>query len=599
MGLFDRFRRSPKTAPAPDSAATPATPATEPKVPCGARIASFNLADAVGTLTLAEGATLRFGRSACRGFEPVIGAEVTVRATVPHPLGGWRALEIVLDAESSTYDELLASRDAELGVERSGDPVGQAAATCEVLAWIVVLLDEAPPTGPVAFRRWASRLGLESKGIRVHTDGGIRLGAGGHDAITYIGSGPFPRERLAELGAPEDLDPGKGFIGLSLGVAGNVPVMRMIGDARDPWGPQGTLRDLSRVALALLEHGRGIILPQSGTVSSAERFRARMADLDDPEARPFGAWIGWGLNPRKRTYATFGMCLHGLPDVEIECDPDDGWERDRALEAVLLTCHRMVRSNQELPAGEGVEVPVGVGVGTHAVEAVDGDSERYRVVEPESGRYRITLVRDGEREGVRALWRTTPAPGVAFSTYRELFLGEISRHLSASYESMLGPVEEQGIPKFEVDVLAAEGGDGSFVVTNGVGRVPQPGGIREHGSAHVELIAAVRQGHPLIGSVLATVAEHVHRHHGGESTFKPGDTVGFPVSEIGAAGFVLGDAGQVTIVSGGPPVHLMELIPLSASEYQRCRTTGSGSLLAELGDMTSQARADRWRILLN
>ncbi|MGA9524092.1 MAG: hypothetical protein WBV82_21705 [Myxococcaceae bacterium] len=559
----------------------------------------------MGTLTLEDGATLRFGRSACRGFEPVVGAEVTVRALGAHPLGGWRALEIVLDAESSTYDDLLAARDAALGRKPSSDPVGEAAATCLGLGWIVVLLNEPPPTGPDAFRKWAGRIGLDSRGIRVSTDGQIRLGAGRHDALTYVGAGPFPRERLAELGAPEDFDPGQGFIGLSLGLSGQVPLMRLVGNPQVPWGPQGGLRDLSRIALALLEHGRAVILPQAGTVVPADRFRRRVGDVEDLDARPFGAWMGWALDPERRNYATFGMCLHGLPDVELEVDPDDRWQLDRALEALLVTCQRMVRSNQPLSAGDIVEVPVGAAVGAYALEPINGDAERYRVGTLESGAgssatsARISLQREGNPGGTRALWQTNAAPTVAFNTYRELFLGRISQHLSASWETKLTPEAEEGAPVIEVDVLDAGGGAGFYLVTNGVGRVPQPGGTRENGTAHVELIAAMSTHHPLIAPVLATVAQHVHRHDGGVNTFKAGDTVGFAVEEIGAAGFVLGDAGRVALAEGGPPVHLLELIPLNATEYDRLRKLGSGPWLAENGEMDPRTRAERWRLLLH
>lgn len=58
-----------------------------PAVPCSARIASFDPLDAVGTLRLADGGTLRFGRSACIQFEPVVdmgeGAPITLLELIP------------------------------------------------------------------------------------------------------------------------------------------------------------------------------------------------------------------------------------------------------------------------------------------------------------------------------------------------------------------------------------------------------------------------------------------------------------------------------------------------------------------------------------
>ena len=94
-----------------------------PEPPCPARIGSFDLQDEVGTLTLEDGTSLRFDRSACRGFEPVAGAEVVVRSIGPHFRGGWRALEVELDPRSETYDDLLAQRDAALGIKAASDQV--------------------------------------------------------------------------------------------------------------------------------------------------------------------------------------------------------------------------------------------------------------------------------------------------------------------------------------------------------------------------------------------------------------------------------------------------------------------------------------------
>src|SRR5262245_53968363 len=90
MGFFDKFFRNKKPSERPDAApergSSPAGDQAEhgPELPCGARIAEFNTLDEVGTLSLSNGASLRFGRSACQGFEPVVGSDVVVRAIAPH-----------------------------------------------------------------------------------------------------------------------------------------------------------------------------------------------------------------------------------------------------------------------------------------------------------------------------------------------------------------------------------------------------------------------------------------------------------------------------------------------------------------------------------
>jgi hypothetical protein len=356
------------------------------------------------------------------------------------------------------------------------------------------------------------------------------------------------------------------------------------------------------------------VLPQAWSLASAERARQLLVEPDNPDCRPFLGWLSWSVDPELRLYLSRGMVLHGLPDVAAPLDPEDRWSLARAREAVLFACQQMVWSNEPFAAGTVLEVPVGSRIGPHAMEHVEGDVERYRTVAVEPGpssleveiRTGITLnpssvklELDGDPDGVRARWRKA-APGtgphVAFNTYRELFLLAVGERLSVSYETQLTPEPEPGGPPFEVDVLAADDGSGFFLVTNGLGRVPQPGGESESGTAHIEIVAAMTEHHPLIASMLATVGGQVHLHEGGGDTYKAGDTVGMEVPEIDAAGFVLRDAGHVDIARGGPLVHLVELVPLSAAEYGRVRSYGSGPWLTELEDMSPQARSARWRL---
>src|SRR5262249_26316726 len=149
-----------------------------------------------------------------------------------------------------------------------------------------ILLNEPPPRGTAAFAQWARKLGLEAAGIRVQAEGTFRLGIGKHDALAYIGDGPFPAARLAELGDPPNLDAGRGFIGLSLGLPGHVPLFRVTGKSFDPWSERGPMRDLSKIAFELSKHGPAVILPQAGTVIGSARFRALLGNLQNLKARP-------------------------------------------------------------------------------------------------------------------------------------------------------------------------------------------------------------------------------------------------------------------------------------------------------------------------
>src|SRR5262245_28234769 len=132
MGFFDRFRRAKQTsAPAPTAGVAP------PDVPTKATIATFVIADDVGTLELAGGGRLRFGRSACKGFVPVVGAAVIVDE-VASDARGWKARSVSLDSTDTRYDELLSARDAELGLPSRRRPAAEAAVAASKLGVITV-----------------------------------------------------------------------------------------------------------------------------------------------------------------------------------------------------------------------------------------------------------------------------------------------------------------------------------------------------------------------------------------------------------------------------------------------------------------------------
>jgi hypothetical protein len=323
---------------------------------------------------------------------------------------------------------------------------------------------------------------------------------------------------------------------------------------------------------------------------SAEHARARFGDVEDPNHRPFTAWTALSVDPAHGTYASYGFGLHGWPDVATTVDPADRWQLERAREAILLACSKVVWSNQPLADDEVLEIPVG----GPRDDAMEVDVERYRVIAAERG---ITLQRLGDPEGTRALWRAQGGPKLEFPTYERLFFAAIADELRAVYETELQATPRSNGPPFAVEVLAAQ--HGYFLVTNGVGRIRQPG-ARGPESAHLEIVAATTRHHPLLAHVLRVVGESVHEHADtADAVFKAGDTVGLEVEEIGAAGFVLRNTGAVELARGGPPVQLLELVPLTAREYDEVRRKGSGPWLAKLGPMDPRARADRWRMRQN
>jgi hypothetical protein len=411
-----------------------------------------------------------------------------------------------------------------------------------------------------------------------------------------MGYQPFPKRNLDLLGVPADFDAGRGFIGLSFGLPGS--------SKDDPWDEHGALRELSRLTLAMLDLCHAVVLPQAGTVLSAETFRRRLGDLDDLGGRPFGAWVATAVDPGQNIYATYGMTLHGLPDVEVPIALGDDWKLDRAREALLFACQQMVFANAPLDPKVTLNVPVGISVGAYPPDIDAGDTEPYQVAQSDGPR-RVTLKPLGDLLGTRALWRKASDPRspnselIGLNTYRELVRNQACAALKASMVSGLSPDGPELPTPFDLDVLRSNEEGGFFMMTNGLGRKRQPGGQPESGTAHVELVAAMENHHTLLAGVLAQIGGQLHAHSGDEDhVYKAGDTIGFPVEELSTKGFVLRDAGRLQIAEGAP-VHLLEVIPLTNDEYHQVRSLGSRAWLEAQGTMSPAKRAARWKLRLN
>lgn len=244
MSFFDRFRK-------PKAAAPP--PAAPPAVPARATIEAFAIVDAVGTLVLEGGERLRFGRSACKGFEPVVGAAVIV-TEVASDARGHKAKSITLEAGDTRYDALLSARDAEHGLPSRTLSADGAAATARMLATITVLLRDDLPLGHQALRDWATARGLPRDGFDVALERDLELVMPGKRVLTYVGRAPFPAD-----GLDAGVELGRAFLGLGVGVPGMEAGIRAIrGPARDPFVP--LLCDLGRLVRVLAPAATGVIL---------------------------------------------------------------------------------------------------------------------------------------------------------------------------------------------------------------------------------------------------------------------------------------------------------------------------------------------------
>lgn len=95
MGLFDVFKKKKAETPVPEAR--------------GGKIESYSVADNVGAVRLSSGELLRFGRSACHGFDPAVGVQVLVQSAA---LGGERVQVMVRDPSDANYEQHVAARNA-------------------------------------------------------------------------------------------------------------------------------------------------------------------------------------------------------------------------------------------------------------------------------------------------------------------------------------------------------------------------------------------------------------------------------------------------------------------------------------------------------
>lgn len=563
---------------------------TSPAVPQDATIAHLVVADGVGTLSLVDGSTLRFGASVCRGFSPAVGLRVRVTAIKPHPLHGFAAGALVLASPATEYDALVRARDVAAGIAGEVDPV-QAAHTSLTLGWIVVLLDEPVPSGPQAFVEWAERLGLPAHGIRAEAPPMARLALGSVAPLVYAGSLPIP-DRLLEsfVSITPAMRAARGFVGLSLGLPGTAPVLRIVtGGVDDPWGPHGRLRDLSRLAERLAMHGPGVILPQGHFGLPRDAFLRRLGDLDDASNRPFLAWVGLSKSPEERRWRSVGMGALELLNATCIADGEGSLADERARAAVLAACHRMVRESRSLEAGTTVDVPIGIPLATSApIDATGVDTEPYRVEDADGELALRPLAPSG---ALAQRWAAQGA-SIAPTTYEALLRAAAADWHRGCFVANLTMPAQPGAPEMFVEVHRIEGG--AVLHTVGAGRTTQPGGDREDGTLHVELVAAVPQDHPLLERLLGVVAQAMHAHPA-DRPYRFGDTITLQVPEIEAEGFLLLYVGSLSL-GAGEPISIAELVPLAAHELDRCRREGSAGLAHELGPFSIATRGPRYQL---
>lgn len=130
-----------------------------------------------------------------------------------------------------------------------------------------------------------------------------------------------------------------------------------------------------------------------------------------------------------------------------------------------------------------------------------------------------------------------------------------------------------------VEVRARHDGRGFMIVTNWFGRIAQRN-VERVDCTHIEIAAWVPAHAFKLVHLVGTLASRAHSLTTG---WKPADMIGAPIDELGIVGFVLADAGAVSM-GGGLSVRLLMLVPLAPHEYERVHGDGADWLSKNVVD---------------
>lgn len=386
----------------------------------------------------------------------------------------------------------------------------------------------------------------------------------GTELSVVRGVRPFPIEEVDRRWVGDRFDAGQGYLTFTGGLEG---------DGQDLWAMNGRARQLSRRVKQLLEAGgRGVVVHSAGqVVFDAAHFIERLGNLEDPHSRPFTAWVDVAPG-EDDMLSSLGMNAFALPDVFIRAvlpmlSPEESYAR--AQEAVMVTCHQMVRFNRVLAENEEVQVPLGVTVGPGPLE--DGNPGLVRSLDAKyAASYRgselhLKFVAPPKR--VQDLWveKTLPYPAyreVILSSVRNKGLKQVARHPFEGHE-----------------VFVFERNDGRFLsLTCGLGqRAP-----------HVELTLNLPVHDAVLAKQLSEMGKALPEQNvGAEKRL----TFASPVGPLNVKTVVFPGGGGSVELGDGPEVSLLFPIPMRDDEVAEY---GDDQVTQWLGDTGANTSDERW-----
>jgi hypothetical protein len=572
MGIFDIFKGK-QAAPA-----APADPrlGPPPSTPQRGVVERFDAADGVGVIRLQDGATVRFGRSACRGdFMPMQGVPLEVVEIKPHPLGGWRATAVASTGETSAVsDGLLDDR-------REALSAGEAIATALQLGFVSVLLDVAIDGSRQSLRTVLEPV-VDAVGGKLHlSDVPPKVTIGNTDLTLIIGTAPFPDDEIDGRFWPNGTSFGRSFIAIEHGLPDLQIALRKMREhaASDEWSIDGRTRQRMRFIFELLSaRGVGVIAHGAGNVAfTKNEWLRRVGDVDDATVRGFTGLIDVGMD--EMTLFTQGMNHLGLPDVQVDTarlglDDDEAYHR--AQSAALFACHRMNFENRALPETEPLRVPIGIEIGSSPIErdnpGFSFDLADEYVVQEEDDGATLVLTPALAPTAIAQLWSnaTSQSQDFPYPAYRSLLKAKLEEQSWRQIERMTLERSDLSEGELEHEVLVMARPNGTFsTMTSGFGRRKQPGGDDESDDAHIEFIVTMSTHGPRLASFLSYVGRVLHGRGADDPPWGPQHRIALdgPLADAGFPYVVFAWAGKIEI-ENAPSICLYAPIPMTAKERE-------------------------------
>jgi hypothetical protein len=422
------------------------------------------------------------------------------------------------------------------------------------------------------------------------------LRIGPRAATAQLSLKPMDPERLDARRMPPGWRPGPASIDLHLDLAGLYAERRSSPD--EPawiaalWAPDGLLRAMARVVLALLDAGGGAVAlhTAAGCVKPAAMMAAQLGDPDDQASCPALAWLDVMTSREERggRCRTYGMPhAFGLPNIVAYLDALDDHSVARTARAVEYAALSSACAGQ---LGAALAAPLWWSPPSPPRSPYEGEGATRWEVLPEQELARVMRCPALQAAHPYVLWDRALAAGapetMPLGLYARALADAAPRQLELPGAALIAAPHVACQPPAHLLRFSLYGM--ALLLTAGFGRVRAASGTAEQATEHAELAIFGPDDARLARFLLAFGELAV-------STSTPGgikDWDGFPPD---ASGFGFAVAPLQDIMLGERAIAVRALVPLSPAEYAAYRAEQAREVWFQANIPRREDIAARWR----